>query len=114
MSSYKEQLNSNHKAIQAAGSNWGAIDAEYVARMSLQNRFKTGLDIAKYNARIMREDMAAYDADPEKYTQSLGVWHGFIAQQKMISIKKHFGDTKGRYLYLSGWIIAALRISLVG
>ena len=27
----------------------------------------------------------------------------------MISIKKHFGDTKGRYLYLSGWMIAALR-----
>jgi len=109
MSSYKELLNSNSDAIKAAGSNWSAIDAEYVARMSLQNRFKTGLDIAKYNARIMREDMAAYDADPEKYTQSLGVWHGFIAQQKMISVKKHFGDTKGRYLYLSGWMIAALR-----
>ena len=28
----------------------------------------------------------------------------------MISIKKHFGgSTKGRYLYLSGWMIAALR-----
>lgn len=109
MSSYKELVNSNYNAINAAGPNWSAIDAESVARMSLQNRFKTGLDIAKYNARIMREDMAAYDADPGKYTQSLGVWHGFIAQQKMISIKKHFGDTKGRYLYLSGWMIAALR-----
>ena len=57
----------------------------------------------------MREDMASYDADPSKYTQSLGCWHGFIGQQKMISIKKHFGDTKGRYLYLSGWMVAALR-----
>jgi isocitrate lyase len=27
----------------------------------------------------------------------------------MIAIKKHFGTTKGRYLYLSGWMIAALR-----
>ena len=27
----------------------------------------------------------------------------------MISIKKHFGTTKGRYLYLSGWMVAALR-----
>jgi len=26
----------------------------------------------------------------------------------MISIKKHFGTTKSRYLYLSGWMIAAL------
>jgi isocitrate lyase len=73
---------------------------------ALQNRFQTGLDIARYTAKIMRADMAAYDADPANYTQSLGCWHGFIAQQKMISIKKHFGTTKGRYLYLSGWMIA--------
>ena len=53
--------------------------------------------------------MEAYDADHTKYTQSLGVWHGFIAQQKMISVKKHFNTPKGRYLYLSGWMIAALR-----
>ena len=39
-----------------------SILAESVARMRLQNRFKTGLDIAKYTAKIMREDMAAYDA----------------------------------------------------
>jgi isocitrate lyase len=77
--------------------------------MRLQNRFQTGLDIARYTAKIMREDMAAYDADPAQYTQSLGCWHGFIAQQKMISVKKHFGTTKKRYLYLSGWMIAALR-----
>src|SRR6185437_9880975 len=72
-------------------------------------RFKTGLEIARYTADIMRKDMAAYDADPANYTQSLGCWHGFIAQQQMISIKKHFGSTKGRYIYLSGWMIAALR-----
>ncbi|ETO25178.1 isocitrate lyase, partial [Reticulomyxa filosa] len=53
--------------------------------------------------------MAAYDVDPALYTQSLGCWHGFIGQQKLISIKKHFGDTKRKYLYLSGWMIAALR-----
>ena len=53
--------------------------------------------------------MAAYDADSARYTQSLGCWHGFIAQQKLIAIKKHFGDTSRRYLYLSGWMIAALR-----
>lgn len=27
----------------------------------------------------------------------------------MISLKKHFGITKRSYLYLSGWMIAALR-----
>src|SRR6185436_732414 len=88
---------------------WNGVTAEAVARMRLQNRFKTGLDIARYTADIMRADMAAYDADPTRYTQSLGCWHGFIAQQQMISIKKHFGATKGRYIYLSGWMVAALR-----
>jgi isocitrate lyase len=53
--------------------------------------------------------MAEYDADTSQYTQSLGCWHGFIGQQKLIAIKKHFGDTNKRYLYLSGWMIAALR-----
>ena len=77
--------------------------------MRLQNRFKTGLDIARYTAAIMRKDMADYDRDPGHYTQSLGCWHGFIGQQKLISIKKHFGNTDKRYLYLSGWMIAALR-----
>lgn len=88
---------------------WDGISAESVARMRLQNRFRTGLEIARYTAGIMRRDMATYDADPATYTQSLGCWHGFIGQQKLISIKKHFGTTKGRYLYLSGWMIAALR-----
>src|SRR4029453_8040662 len=71
--------------------------------------FACGLDIARYTAGIMRRDMAAYDTDSAAYTQSLGCWHGFLAQQKMIAVKKHFGTTKGRYLYLSGWMIAALR-----
>lgn len=95
--------------IAAGGEGWNGIDAASAARLRLQNRFRTGLDIARHTAGIMRADMAAYDADPAQYTQSLGCWHGFIAQQKMIAIKKHFGTTKRRYIYLSGWMIAALR-----
>ena len=91
------------------GKSWDAINPEHVQRMRMQNRFKTGLEIAQYTADIMRKDMAAYDADSSQYTQSLGCWHGFIGQQKMIAIKKHFGTTKRKYLYLSGWMIAALR-----
>ena len=98
------------KALLETQPTWNGVTAEAVARMRLQNRFKTGLDIARYTAALMRADMAAYDADPTKYTQSLGCWHGFIAQQKLISVKKHFGGkTDRRYLYLSGWMIAALR-----
>ncbi|MHA6333705.1 isocitrate lyase [Qipengyuania sp. CAU 1752] len=106
---YQNAITELRGTIDKAGKPWDAIDAEAAARMQVQNRFPTGLDIARYTARIMREDMEAYDADPANYTQSLGCWHGFIAQQKMISIKKHFGNTKRRYLYLSGWMVAALR-----
>src|SRR3979490_3186715 len=88
---------------------WNGVTAEAVARMRIQHRFMTGLDIARYTAALMRSDMAAYDADPTKYTQSPGCGRGFIAQQKLISVKKHFGKTDRRYLYLSGWMIAALR-----
>jgi isocitrate lyase len=107
--SYTQDIQQARDLIQSHGGTWDGIDAESVARMKAMNRFKTGLDIARYTAKIMREDMAAYDKDPANYTQSLGCWHGFIGQQKMISIKKHFGSTKGRYLYLSGWMVAALR-----
>ena len=107
--SYQENIATADCLIRGYGPPWSAIDAESASRMFLQNRFKTGLDIAKYTAKIMRADMAAYDADPANYTQSLGCWHGFIGQQKMIAIKKHFGSTKRRYLYLSGWMVAALR-----
>ena len=106
---YQDHRNQTAKLIASHGGTWDGIDPEAVARMRLQNRFQTGLDIARYTAAIMRRDMAAYDADPAKYTQSLGCWHGFIGQQKMISIKKHFGSTERRYLYLSGWMVAALR-----
>ena len=105
---YHDQITQAQTLIEGQ-STWNSISPESVARMRLQNRFQTGLDIARYTAKIMREDMAAYDADPSLYTQSLGCWHGFIGQQKMISIKKHFGSTQRRYLYLSGWMVAALR-----
>jgi isocitrate lyase len=107
--SYRDYVAQASRSIESQGEPWDGINADSVARMRLQNRFKTGLDIARYTAGIMRRDMAAYDADSTKYTQSLGCWHGFIAQQKMIAVKKHFGTTDRRYLYLSGWMVAALR-----
>jgi isocitrate lyase len=77
--SYRDYVAQAGRSIEGHGEAWEGINADSVARMRLQNRFKTGLDIAKYTAGIMRRDMAAYDADSTKYTQSLGCWHGFIA-----------------------------------
>jgi len=109
MSNYKNDIDTTASLIASQGAPWNAINPEYAARMRAQNKFQTGLDIARYTAKIMRADMDRYDADPSQYTQSLGCWHGFIGQQKMISIKKHFNSTDRRYLYLSGWMVAALR-----
>ena len=106
---YQQNIIEAGNAIGRFQQTWNGIEAESVPRMRLQNRFRTGLDLARYPAMIMREDIAAYDTDPANYTHSLRSWHRFIGQQKLISIKKHFGTTKGRDLYLSGWMIAALR-----
>ena len=108
MSQYKQEIDRIASLVKS-NKTWHDINPESAVRMRLQNRFNTHLDIAKYTAGIMRQDMADYDGDTAKYTQSLGCWHGFIGQQKLISIKKHFGTTKKRYLYLSGWMVAALR-----
>src|SRR5450756_947279 len=62
------------EALLKTQPTWNGVSAEAVARMRLQNRFRTGLDVARYTAALMRSDMAAYDADPTKYTQSLGCW----------------------------------------
>ncbi|MGB1107581.1 MAG: isocitrate lyase [Parvibaculales bacterium] len=109
MTKYTDLVAQKAEQIKAAGSAWAAINPEYAARMELQNRFKTGLDIARYTAGIMRKDMADYDADSSKYTQSLGCWHGFTAQQMMMAVKRHRKTTDKSYVYLSGWMVAALR-----
>ena len=106
---YGSALQTVRNLKEKYGETWHAVNPESAARMIAQNRFKTGLDIAKYTAGIMRKDMAAYDKDSSQYTQSLGCWHGFVAQQKMIAVKKHHKTTSKRYLYLSGWMVAALR-----
>ncbi|WP_299890472.1 isocitrate lyase [uncultured Lacinutrix sp.] len=112
MKNYNSAIEIVRKLKAKHGNNWATIKPENAARIAVQNRFKTGLDIAKYTAAIMRKDMAAYDANPMNYTQSLGCWHGFVAQQKMIAVKKHHGTTNKKYLYLSGWMVAALRSEL--
>lgn len=109
MKTYNSVLATVRSLKAKYGEKWTTITPENTARITTQNRFKTGLDIAKYTAALMRNDMEEYDRDNNNYTQSLGCWHGFIAQQKIMAIKKHKGTTKKTYLYLSGWMVAALR-----
>ncbi len=109
MTKYLDLIKEFEAHKSALGASWTGINPEYAARMRLQNRFKTGLDIARYTASIMRADMAAYDNQWENYTQSLGCWHGFTAQQMLMAIKRHRKTTKQNYVYLSGWMVAALR-----
>jgi isocitrate lyase len=63
MSQYQDDIKAVAGLKEQQGSARNAINPESAARMRAQNKFKTGLDIAKYTAKIMRADMAAYDAD---------------------------------------------------
>jgi len=109
MSAYLKEVDNLSMLKKCNKETWKGINAEYATRMRLQNRFTTGLDIAQYTADIMRKDMADYDLDSSAYTQSLGCWHGFTAQQLAMSVKKHRGTMDKSYIYLSGWMVAALR-----
>ena len=103
---YQSALEHVRSVKAKLGNYWDAIRPEDAARMVVQNRFKTGLDIAKYTASIMRRDMAEYDADNSKYTQSLGCWHGFIAQQKMIANKNTLAlPANATSIYQVGWLL---------
>ena len=59
MTQYQDDIKAVAGLKENHGSAWNAINPEYAARMRAQNKFKTGLDIARYTAKIMREDMAA-------------------------------------------------------
>ncbi|KCZ47541.1 isocitrate lyase [Hyphomonas pacifica] len=85
------------------------INIDDIVQLKLQNTYSTHLDIAREMAGVMREDMAAYDADHGKFTQSLGCWSGYHAHQMIKSVKRMRGTAKGTYVYLSGWMVAGLR-----
>ena len=87
----------------------GGVSVDDIIQLKLQNTYSTHLDIAREMAGVMRADMAAYDADSSKFTQSLGCWSGFHAQQMIKSVKRLRGTTRGAYVYLSGWMVAGLR-----
>ena len=92
-----------------SGQTSSGITVDDIVQLRLQNTYDTHLDIARSMAKVMRADMAEYDADHSKFTQSLGCWSGFHAQQMIKSVKRLRGTTKGAYVYLSGWMVAGLR-----
>jgi len=91
------------------GQTPGGVSVDDIVQLKLQNTWDTHLDIAREMAHVMRADMAAYDADPSQFTQSLGCWTGFHAQQMIKAVKRLRGTAKGTYVYLSGWMVAGLR-----
>ena len=92
-----------------SGQTPGGVGVDDIVQLRLQNSYDTHLDIARTMAHVMRADMAEYDADSARFTQSLGCWSGFHAQQMIKSVKRLRGTTKGAYVYLSGWMVAGLR-----
>lgn len=92
-----------------SGQAPGGVTVDDIVQLKMQNTYNTHLDIAREMAGAMRADMAAYDKDHSKFTQSLGCWSGFHAQQMIKAVKRMKGTAKGTYVYLSGWMVAGLR-----
>lgn len=105
---YKQLMEDTLKRYPEGRTRAG-LTIEDVVQLKIQNTYNTHLDIARTMAGVMREDMAAYDEDSSKFTQSLGCWSGFHAQQKIKAVKRMRGTAKGTYIYLSGWMVAGLR-----
>src|SRR5262245_36011156 len=57
----------------------GGVKLDHIIQLKLQNTYSTHLDIARDMASVMRADMAEYDRDNARFTQSLGCWSGFHA-----------------------------------
>jgi len=103
------ELRAEVAARYPSGQTPGGVTVDDIVQLKLQNTYDTHLDIARDMATVMRADMAAYDADSSKFTQSLGCWSGFHAQQMIKAVKRLRGTAKGTYVYLSGWMVAGLR-----
>lgn len=106
-----KQLMDEARQRYPEGRTRSGISVEHMVQLKIQNTYNTHLDIARTMAGVMRDDMAAYDADSSKFTQSLGCWSGFHAQQKIKAVKRMRGTASGTYIYLSGWMVAGLRNS---
>ena len=50
--SYQDHIIEMGQLVRSKNGAWDGINAESVARMRLQNRFKTGLEIARYLSLI--------------------------------------------------------------
>lgn len=103
------ELRAEVEARYPHGATPGGVSIDDIVQLKLQNTYATHLDIARDMATTMRADMAAYDADPSQFTQSLGCWSGFHAQQMIKAVKRMRGTAKGTYVYMSGWMVAGLR-----
>ena len=72
---YKQLMEETLKRYPEGRTRAG-LTIEDVVQLKIQNTYNTHLDIARAMAGVMREDMAAYDEDASKFTQSLGCWSG--------------------------------------
>ena len=58
---YSDRISELNETIAANGAPWGAIDAESAARMVVQNRFRTGLDIDRGDAHRIADGLELED-----------------------------------------------------
>ncbi|MGB9152956.1 MAG: isocitrate lyase/phosphoenolpyruvate mutase family protein [Alphaproteobacteria bacterium] len=109
---YIERIQTIQERIDSGEINPAGLSAEAIVRNKIMSELEgepvTGLAIARRNAAIMHSDMASFQQDQSKYTQSLGAATGWVLQQFMKAAKAANQLDKA-YWYLSGWQIAAMK-----
>ena len=64
MSNYQDEIKAASKLIANNGTAFEGINPEYAARMRVQNRFQTGIEIARYTPLAScAKTWTEYDAD---------------------------------------------------
>ena len=85
MSTYLTAIDAIRELKAKFGDTWRDISPEDAARMQMQNQFKTGLDIAECRGAIRCRYRGADGGGSRQYTQAVGCWDGFVAQERRIA-----------------------------
>ena len=109
MSDYQNDIDSVASLKEAQGGTWAAISPEYAARMRAQNRFKPVLISPSTLLALCAKIWAEYDANRCQIHPITGLLARFYRSTETDFYQETFQYHRQKYLYLSGWMIAALR-----
>ncbi len=109
MSAYENDVQAIAALKNSTGNHWSAINPEYAARMRLQNRFKTGLDIARHCAAIIAPGHGRLRRRQQRLHPVAGLLARFHRAAEADRHQEAPGQHERSLPLPVGWMIAALR-----